>query len=91
MSFCNCLVATVALAAEGLNVSQFNGHRFQIGATTTTAQAEIPYSKIQSLVHCKIIHIYYVCTTPLQLTSISSCLVSSDCLMFYFVSDYFNA
>ena len=45
------LVAAVcqALAADGLDVSRFNGHSFRIGAATTTAQVGIPDSVIQSL------------------------------------------
>ena len=74
------LVAAVhqALAADGLDVSRFNGHSFWIGAATTAAQVGIPDSVIQSLGCWKSsAFMIYVRTSPQQLTAISHCLVSS--------------
>ena len=73
------LVATVqAVAADGLDVSRFNGHSFQIGAATTAAQVGIPDSVIQSLGRWKSsAFMTYVRTSPQQLTAISRRLVSS--------------
>ena len=70
------LVATVhqTLAADGLDVSRFNGHSFQIGAATTTAQVGIPDSVIQSLGRWKSsAFMTYIRTSPQQLTG-STCL-----------------
>ena len=74
------LVAAVrqALAADGLDVSRFNGHSFRIGAATTAAQVGVPDSVIQSLGRWKSsAFMTYVRTSPQQLTAISHCLVSS--------------
>ena len=74
------LVAAVhqALAADGLDVSRFNGHSFWIGAATTAAQVGVPDSVIQSLGCWKSsAFMIYVRTSPQQLTAISHCLVSS--------------
>ena len=74
------LVAAVrqALAADGLDVSRFNGHSFWIGAATTAAQVGVPDSVIQSLGRWKSsAFMTYVRTSPQQLTAISCRLVFS--------------
>ena len=74
------LVAAVrqALAAEGFDMSRFNGHSFRIGAATTAAQVGIPDSVIQTLGRWKSsAFMTYVQTLPQQLTAISRRLVSS--------------
>ena len=74
------LVAAVrqALAADGLDVSRFNGHSFRIGAATTAAQVGVPDSVIQSLGCWKSsAFMTYVRTSPQQLTAISRRLVST--------------
>ena len=74
------LVAAVrqALAAEGFDVSRFNGHSFRIGAATTAAQVGVPDSVIQTLGRWKSsAFMTYVQTSPQQLTAISRHLVSS--------------
>ena len=74
------LVAAICqvLAADGLDVSRFNGHSFQIGTATTAAQVGIPESVIQSLGCWKSsAFMIYVRTSPQQLTAISYRLVSS--------------
>ena len=71
------LVAAVR-QADGLDVSRFNGHSFQIGAATTAAQVGVPTSVIQSLGRWKSSSFMtYVRTSPQQLTAISRHLVSS--------------
>ena len=74
------LVAAVrqALAADGLDVSRFNGHSFRIGAATIAAQVGVPDSVIQSLGRWKSsAFMTYVRTSPQQLTAISRRLVST--------------
>ena len=74
------LVAAIrqALAAEGFDMSHFNGHSFRIGAATTAAQVGVPDSVIQTLGRWKSsAFMTYVQTSPQQLTAISRRLVSS--------------
>ena len=67
-----------ALSGCGLDVSQFNGHSFRIGAATTAAANGIEDSLIQTLGRWKSSAFTAYIRTPRDtLLSVSSCLVST--------------
>ncbi len=70
-----CVRQALATRSSGLDVANFNGHSFRIGAATTAALAGIPDSTIQSLGRWKSsAFTRYIRTPSNQLASVSRTL-----------------